>query len=76
MERHLHLVPAGPDLVEKVEDPTVIGDAPEDTNIVDLESERRRRRSRYPPAAGRAWIEELFDEDDDDDDWDPLDPVC
>lgn len=76
MERHLHLVPAGPDLVEKVEDPTVIGDAPEDTNIVDLESERRRRRYRYHPAAGRAWIEELFDEDDDDDDWDPLDPVC
>jgi hypothetical protein len=76
MERHLHLVPAGPDLVEKVEDPTVIVDAPEDTNIVDLESERRRRRYRYHPAAGRAWIDELFDEDEDDDDWDPLDPVC
>jgi hypothetical protein len=76
MERHLHLVPAGPDLVEKVEDPAVVVDAPEDTNIVDLESERRRRRYRYHPAAGRAWIDELFDEDEDDDDWDPLDPVC
>ena len=76
MERHLHLVPAGPDLVEKVEDPTAIVDAPEDTNLVDLESERRRRRYRYHPAAGRAWIDELFDEDEDDDDWDPLDPVC
>jgi len=81
MERHLHLVPAGADLVEKVEDPedpTVVADAPEKTNIVDLESERRRRRYRYHPAAGRAWIDGLFDDEDDedDDDWDPLDPVC
>ena len=65
MARHLHLVPAGEDLspTEKA------SEVSEDTNVVDLESERIRRRYRYHPAAGRAWLDDLFDDDD-------LDPVC
>lgn len=37
-------------------------------NVVDLGEERRRRRQRYHPSAGRAWLDEMFDDD--------LDPVC
>lgn len=40
----------------------------QDTNVVDLGAERRRRRQRYHPSAGRAWLDEMFDDD--------LDPVC
>lgn len=65
MARHLHLVPAGPELAddENVSDETV-----EKTNLIDLDTERLRRRYRYHPSAGRAWIDDLFDDD--------LDPVC
>ena len=69
MERHLHLVPAGGELADGSEagaEPAVA----EATNVVDLERERQRRRSRYHPAAGKAWLDELFDDDD------PLGPVC
>ncbi len=65
MARHLHLVPAGADLAEPEVEPTPV----EDTNIVDFASERMRRRGRYHPAAGAAWLDDLFDDD-------PLDPVC
>jgi hypothetical protein len=65
MARHLHLVPAGEDLL-----PTeAASEVSEETNVVDLESERIRLRYRYHPAAGRAWLDDLFDDDD-------LDPVC
>jgi len=65
MERHLHLVPAGEELHE-----TEVATLPrEETNVVDLDSERMRRRYRYHPSAGRAWLDTLFDDDD-------LDPVC
>ena len=68
MDRHLHLVPAGADLVD--EPPVESVDATtRDRTVVDLDSERQKRRSRYHPAAGKAWLDELFDED-------PLDPVC
>lgn len=63
MARHLHLVPAGEDLL----DPEDVASA--GTNVVDLDSERLRRRYRYHPSAGRAWLDDLFDDDD-------LDPVC
>lgn len=66
MARHLHLVPAGEDLLDKVD---VSGEPTEETNVVDLDSERQRRRYRYHPSAGRAWLDDLFDDDD-------LDPVC
>lgn len=69
MARHLHLVPAGDDLLE-LDVETVVRP---DTNVVDLDSERRRRRYRYHPAAGRAWLDELFEEDDD---FDPLGPIA
>ncbi len=65
MERHLHLVPAGKDLIEK----DVATIPREETNVVDLDTERYRRRYRYHPSAGKAWLENLFDDDD-------LDPVC
>lgn len=65
MARHLHLVPAGSDFKSDVEETTVV---PE-TNVVDLDSERRKRRYRYHPSAGNAWLDDLFDDDD-------LDPVC
>ena len=65
MPRHLHLVPAGEDLLPS-EEASVVS---EETNVVDLESERIRRRYHYHPAAGRAWLDDLFDDDD-------LDPVC
>ncbi len=71
MERHLHLVPSGADLldVEEVDTPPTASETPE-TNVVDLETERQRRRSyRYHPAAGMNWLDDLFDDDD-------LDPVC
>lgn len=64
MERHLRLVPAGDTLVTP-EQPALR----EESNVVDLEAERFRRRYRYHPAAGRAWLDDLFDDDD-------LDPVC
>ena len=60
MTRHLHLVPAGQDLETEVEE---VPDLTEETNVVDLESERIRRRYRYHPSAGRAWIDDLFDDD-------------
>lgn len=64
MDRHLHLVPAGEDFDTDVKE----APAPnEETNVVDLESERIRRRYRYHPSAGRAWLDDLFDDD--------LDPV-
>lgn len=64
MERHLRLVPAGDDLN------TEVATLPrEETNVVDFETERIRRRYRFHPSAGRAWLDDLFDDDD-------LDPVC
>jgi len=66
MERHLHLVPAGDDLL----DSEVTTLPRTETNVVDLDTERVRRRYRYHPSAGRAWLDTLFDDDDD------LDPVC
>jgi len=66
MERHLHLVPAGADLVD-VETDATKSERPSDSNVVDFEAERARRR--YHPSAGPDWIEGLFDDD-------PLDPVC
>jgi hypothetical protein len=65
MARHLHLVPGGEDLLPAEE----ASEISEETNVVDLETERIRRRYRYHPAAGRAWLDDLFDDDD-------LDPVC
>lgn len=69
MERHLRLVPSGSDLLDpddSEEVPTL-----RETNVVDLETERQRRRSyRYHPSAGRSWLDDLFDDEDD------LDPVC
>lgn len=42
----------------------------EETNIVDLDTERRlRRQYRFHPSAGKRWLDDLFDDD-------PLDPVC
>ncbi len=69
MDRHLHLVHSAKDLVE---DESVEGEATHlrsvGTNVVDLGAERRRRRQRYHPSAGRAWLDNMFDDD--------LDPVC
>lgn len=70
MAPHLHLVPAGADLLEESDAATV---EREETNVVDLDTERRRRRYRYHPSAGRAWLDSLFDEDDD---FDPLGPIA
>jgi len=68
MERHLHLVPAGADLVD--DKPADSVDSPiADSTVVDLDRERRKRRNRYHPAADKAWLDELFDDD-------PFDPVC
>lgn len=65
MERHLHLVHSA----TAVDDQSKISTLPfEDTNVVDLDLERARRR-RYHPSAGRNWLDTLFDDDD-------LDPVC
>ena len=66
MERHLRLVPAGDDLLEDADVATL---PREDTNVVDLDAERMRRRYRYHPSAGRAWLDNLFDDDD-------LDPIA
>jgi len=66
MARHLHLVPAGKEIAEDLD--ATIAES-EDTNVVDLDNERMRRRYRYHPSAGRAWLDDLFDDDD-------LDPVC
>lgn len=66
MARHLHLVPAGEDLLDEL----AADEDAEKTNVVDLDSERMRRRYRYHPSAGRAWLNDLFEDDDD------LDPVC
>jgi len=66
MERHLRLVPAGEDLLDDGDVATL---APEETNVVDLQTERMRRRYRYHPSAGRAWLDDLFDDDD-------LDPIA
>lgn len=67
MARHLHLVPAGKDALDNTNETSAEW---QDSNIVDLDSERLRRRYRYHPSAGRAWLDDLFDDDDD------LDPVC
>lgn len=68
MERHLHLVPAGADLIE--DEPAEAIETPaSDPTVVDLDQERKRRRGRYHPAADEAWLDEHFDDD-------PLDPVC
>lgn len=68
MQPHLYLVPAGDDLL----DDTDVKTAPQpESNVVDLDSERLRRRYRYHPSAGRAWLDGLFD-----DDFDPLDPIA
>lgn len=64
MTRHLHLVPAGDDLRE---DDAEVAEIPEETNLVDLDTERLRRRYRYHPSAGTKWLDDLFDDD--------LDPV-
>ena len=66
MDRHLHLVPAGEDLKDHAEVATL---EREHTNVVDLDSERLRRR-RYHPSAGMRWLDDLFDDDDD------LDPIA
>lgn len=67
MERHLELVPS---LTQASE--TDVATLPhEETNVVDLDLERaRRRHHRFHPSAGSRWLDELFDDDDD------LDPVC
>jgi len=67
MARHLHLVPGGKGVLDEVDEKTA---GENETNVVDLDSERLRRRYRYHPSAGSAWLDDLFDEDDD------LDPVC
>ncbi len=66
MARHLHLVPAGEDLLDQTDVATI---EREETNVVDLDSERLRRRYRYHPSAGSAWLDDLFDDDD-------LDPIA
>jgi hypothetical protein len=66
MDRHLHLVPAGEDLLDQADVATL---EREDTNVVDLDTERLRRRYRYHPSAGRAWLDDLFEDDD-------LDPIA
>lgn len=65
MASHLHLVPAGADLVD--DEPAAPAPV-EETNLVDLDAERMRRRYRYHPSAGPGWLDDLFDDD--------LDPVC
>lgn len=64
MARHLHLVPAGDDLLDEE---TEAVPRPEETNLIDLDTERLRRRYRYHPSAGTKWLDDLFDDD--------LDPV-
>ena len=64
MARHLHLVPAGDDLLD---DEAEVAERPEQTNLIDLDTERLRRRYRYHPSAGTKWLDDLFDDD--------LDPV-
>ena len=59
-------MPAGKDLADEVALATI--DRP-DSNVVDLDTERLRRRYRYHPSAGRAWLNDLFDDDD-------LDPIA
>ena len=66
MARHLHLVPAGEDLLDQTDVATI---EREETNDVDLDTERLRRRYRYHPSAGSAWLDDLFDDDD-------LDPIA
>ena len=66
MARHLHLVPAGEDLLDQTDVATI---EREETNVVDLDTERLRRRYRYHPSAGSAWLDDLFDDDD-------LDPIA
>ena len=66
MARHLHLVPAGEDLLDQSDVATI---EREETNVVDLDTERLRRRYRYHPSAGSAWLDDLFDDDD-------LDPIA
>ena len=70
MARHLHLVPAGSDLIENDDVTGVEQPLLPDSNVVNLDRERaRRRHHRYHPSAGTAWLDDLFDDD-------PLDPVC
>lgn len=64
MARHLHLVPTAPDLVDEQAPAATI----EETNVIDLDTERMRRRYRFHPSAGPGWLDDLFDDD--------LDPVC
>ena len=64
MAPHLRLVLAGSHLGDDDEPTAEV----EETNLVDLDSERLRRRYRYHPSAGGQWIDDLFDDD--------LDPVC
>lgn len=66
MDRHLHLVPAGEDLLDQTDVATI---ERAETNVVDLDTERLRRRYRYHPSAGSAWLDDLFDDDD-------LDPIA
>ena len=66
MARHLHLVPAGEDLLDQTDVATI---EREETNVVDLDTERLRRRYRDHPSAGSAWLDDLFDDDD-------LDPIA
>lgn len=66
MARHLHLVPAIENLLEQTDVATM---EREETNVVDLDTERLRRRYRYHPSAGTAWLDDLFDDDD-------LDPIA
>lgn len=71
MERHLHLVPTGADVIDAgpAEVEGHLDSRAPDPNVVDLDRERKRRRGRYHPAADAAWLDEHFDDD-------PLDPVC
>lgn len=68
MDRHLTLVHS---VDEEFGDSADLGPSPSTTltdgNVVDLGAERRRRRQRFHPSAGRAWLDEMFDDD--------LDPV-
>ncbi len=70
MERHLQLVHSAPELADVVSlrEHAAQKNPVQETNVVDLHEERRKRLYRYHPSAGRAWLDGLFDDD--------LDPVC
>ena len=68
MARHLTLVHSADEHVDApVEADNSLSESGLSGNVVDLGEERRRRRQRFHPSAGRAWLDEMFDDD--------LDPV-